>query len=373
MSHARVSAPVCIAILLSLGCSEDLTTPADYSSTMTGTTSSTAAGSGDDSTTTPGSSSTGSVGGTSAAESSGGSTSGGNSGGTGGDDTGSVTGSSSSAAGNGSGGSTGSAAAGGSSGLEGVGGSAGADAGTDSSGGGGRFGEEIPDGYVPGIIAVGYGGLRVVSRDDGQTWTDAVDFGSANADDENLLRAVTYGKGRWIATGWRLIYSDDGVDWVDYSMVRDEFGDQSIIEGLAYNDGYFYAAGDPGKFYRSKDGLEWESYGATIGNTQKHTALAYRGGKFVAYGDNSTSFESRDGLSWSELGVSKGTYCEGEWRSLTDCHDAAWFEPGFYLHAEWGGDIRRSVTGSNFQTVYNDPEEHTAYKSFTFASGFVRP
>jgi hypothetical protein len=237
----------------------------------------------------------------------------------------------------------------------------------------GESADEVPSGYVPGIVAVGYGGLRVVSRDDGQSWSDAVDLGQANADDQNLLRAVTYGKGRWIATGWRLMYSDDGVEWVDYSMVRDEFGDQSIIEGLAYKEGYFYAAGDPGKFYRSEDGLHWEHFGETIGNTQKHTALSFRGGKFVAFGDSHTSFTSTDGLVWSELGIANGTYCDGEWRSLSDCHDAAWFEPGFYLHAEWGGQIRRSTTGSNFQNVYEDPDEHTAYKSFTFARGYVRP
>ena len=234
-------------------------------------------------------------------------------------------------------------------------------------------GDEIPEGYVQGIIAVGYGGLRVVSRDDGKTWSDAVDFGDANADDENLLRAVAYGKGRWIATGWKLVYSDDGVSWKQHSMVRDEFQNQQIIEGLAYKDGYFYGAGDPGRFYRSADGLDWEPYGERIGNTEKHTALSFRAGKFVSYGDSKTSFESSDGLTWTEMDLEQGTYCEGQWRSLSQCHDAAWFDGGFYLRVEWGGEILRSTDGSNFQRVYRDPAEHTAYKTITFAEGYVVP
>ena len=234
-------------------------------------------------------------------------------------------------------------------------------------------GNEVPEGYVSGIIAVGYGGLRVVSRDEGKTWSDAVDFGDANADDENLLRAVTYGKGRWIATGWKLVYSDDGVNWTQHSMVRDEFQNQQIIEGLAYKDGYFYGAGDPGRFYRSADGLDWEPYGERIGDTEKHTALSFRAGKFVSYGDSNTSFESSDGLTWSEMDLEQATYCEGQWRSLSQCHDAAWFDGGFYLRVEWGGEILRSTNGANFQRVYRDPDEHTAYKTITFAEGYVAP
>jgi len=251
---------------------------------------------------------------------------------------------------------------------------AGPSAGADGdAGAAGAAGDETPPGYVPGIVAVGYGGLRVVSRDEGKTWSDAVDFGDANADDQNLLRAVTYGKGRWIATGWRLIYSDDGVHWTQHSMVRDEFGDQQIIEGLAFAAGYFYAAGDPGKLYRSTDGLHWSRFGSAIGDTQKHTALAYRAGLFFAYGDNHQSFRSSDGQTWSPVDTPDASYCAGKWQALSDCHDAAWFEPGYYLQAEWGGQIRRSPDGAKFTRVYQDPDEHTAYKSFTFAEGYVAP
>jgi hypothetical protein len=244
-------------------------------------------------------------------------------------------------------------------------------AGSEAGGNGGT--EEVPDGYVEGIIAVGYGGLRVVSRDAGETWGDAVALGEANEDDDNLLRAVTYGKGRWIATGWRLLYSDDGIEWTQHAMVRDVFEDQQVIEGLAYKDGYFYAAGDPGRFHRSADGLSWERYGAGIGDTQGHTALAFRGGLFAAYGDSSTSFQSADGSSWSEMNVEDATYCEGEWRTLAQCHDAAWFDAGFYLRVEWGGHIQRSTDGSDFRSVYQDPDEHTGYKTITFAQGYVAP
>jgi hypothetical protein len=73
------------------------------------------------------------------------------------------------------------------------------------------------------------------------------------------------------------------------------------------------------------------------------------------------------------MSVDRATYCEGEWRTLAQCHDAAWFDGGFYLRVEWGGDILRSENGSSFQRVYRDPDEHTAYKTITFAEGYVAP
>jgi hypothetical protein len=73
------------------------------------------------------------------------------------------------------------------------------------------------------------------------------------------------------------------------------------------------------------------------------------------------------------MNLDDATYCEGQWRPLAQCHDAAWFEPGFYLRVEWGGQIQRSSDGSTFDRVYQDPDEHTAYKTITFAQGYVAP
>jgi len=308
----------------------------------------------------------------------GGSTGGKGGGGTGG---GAGDGSGGSAVGGKSGGSAGTGGTGGDGavGGGGVGGSSGS-GGTSGIGAGGDDGgpidEEIPEGYVKGIIGVGYGGIRILSRDGGESWGERVSLAPSGGDDDNLIRAVAYGKGRWIATGWNLWTSDDGLAWASHGKLRDGIiDDQVIVEGLAYANGFFYAAGDgnPSRLYRSPDGLEWE-YHAAIGNTVKHTGLAYRGGRFVSFGDSHTSYESTDGEAWTEMtGVEDATYCEGAWKSLDDCHGAAWFDAGFYLTVEWGGEILRSTTGQSFDTVYRDDEDNTLYKSCAVAEGYVAP
>lgn len=250
-----------------------------------------------------------------------------------------------------------------------------AQAGIGASAGAGGV-EIIPKGYVPGIVGVGYGGLRVVSRDAGLTWGSRASLAANGGDDDNLIRAVTYGKGRWLATGWKLWSSEDGVTWTDHGKLHDGIiSDQQIVEGLAYADGYFYAAGDgnPSRLYRSTDGLAWTRY-AEIGNTVKHTGLAYRDGLFVSYGDSHTSYQSSDAQHWTEMsGIEDATYCEGRWKSLKECFDAAWFDAGFYLLDEWGGYIRRSTTGQGFKNVYADDQKNTLYRSRALAQGYVAP
>lgn len=252
----------------------------------------------------------------------------------------------------------------------------GGEGGERSPAGGSAPNEEIPEGYVKAIIGVGYGGIRIVSRDGGLSWGSRAYDNPDGGDDEDLLRAVAYGKGRWIASGWRLVSSDDGIHWTDHGQFQRDriIPDEVIIEGLAYKDGYFYAAGDgnPSRMYRSEDGLTWEHFGE-IGDTVKHTGLTYRGGLFVSYGDSETSYSSANGLDWEEMGIDNATYCENDWKSLDECHEAAWFDDGFYLIPEWGGDIRRSTTGSNFQNVYSDNQQNTLYRARAVAEGYVAP
>ena len=80
--------------------------------------------------------------------------------------------------------------------------------------GGGAGGGGAPLGQVPGVVAVGYGNLRIVSRDDGVTWSSRVVEGDPD-DLFNLLWSVAWGSGRWVAVGTRLLISEDGVTWTD--------------------------------------------------------------------------------------------------------------------------------------------------------------
>ncbi|MES1205691.1 MAG: hypothetical protein ABUS79_07105, partial [Pseudomonadota bacterium] len=145
---------------------------------------------------------------------------------------------------------------------------------------------ETPPGYVPALVGVGYGGIRIVSRDGGATWANRAYTEKNGGDDQDLLRAVTYGKGLWLATGWKLVTSTDGVHWVDNGLISaGPIKDCNIVEGLAYDAGSFFAActpwNSPGTVYRSSDGLTWTKL-STIGDTGGHLFLTYRGGKFIA-------------------------------------------------------------------------------------------
>ncbi len=234
---------------------------------------------------------------------------------------------------------------------------------------------EIPNGYVPALIGVGYGGIRIASRDGGNTWGDRASFSVNGGDDENLLRAVVYGKGKWLATGWKLVTSNDGKAWTDHGLINDgDFLPCNIVEGLAYAKGWFYAAcsGNPSTTYRSSDGLEWMKHG-TIGNTDGHLFLTHRDGKFVAYGDNEVSFQSEDASSFMQLaGVASATYCESSWQSQDACFGASWFD-GAYLRADWQGKISRSETGDDWTTVYTDDQQNTLYRARAIAQGYVAP
>lgn len=246
---------------------------------------------------------------------------------------------------------------------------------------------------VPGIIAVGYGGLRIVSRDQGLTWGDRAFEVANGGDDEALLRAVTYGKGLWIATGWKYWTSPDGVDWTDHGLLGKGILPCSIVEGLAFFDGAFWAAcgayveGQPdslGAVFRSTDGQTWTSKpSGIIGDTQGHLSLAARDGKMVAYGDNGVSFESTDGAAWSVMpGLVAATYCNGQWKSMGDCdpttvmngyYEGVSFFDGIWLKSAWQGLIIRATDGVSYSTVFTDDQKNSVYTGRTFATGFVAP
>lgn len=236
------------------------------------------------------------------------------------------------------------------------------------------------EGLVLGLVAVGYGGIRVVSRDLGESWGDRSSFAPDGVDDQDLLRAVTYGDGLWVASGWRYVTSTDGVEWVDHGLLNEneELGIPcNIVEGLAFADGYFYAACTNwegfGKIFRSADGLSFEPW-SMIDDPGGHLFLTHRGGVFVAYGDHGTSYVSDDAVEWSVMpGLVDATYCEDAWRSAVDCYDASWFD-GAYFRGQWSNKILRSTDGVEWATVYEDlDEDNVPYRARAIASGMVAP
>jgi hypothetical protein len=249
------------------------------------------------------------------------------------------------------------------------------DAGADS-------GASHLSGTVAGLVAVGYGGLRLKSSDGGKTWTGTA-AANGGGDDYELLRAVAYASGKWLAVGWKATTSLDGVTWTTPARINEPGGvtwtgapSCGLVEGLTSDGTYFYAScadyGQADKSFRSADGVTWTELG-TIGNLGGHPSLAYRGGMFYAYGDTGASFRSTDGATWSAAaGLVKASYCENQWKSLSACHDASWFG-GFYFQSEWQSKVTRSPDGSAFVVVHDDPSNNSLYQPRAMAEGFVEP
>lgn len=251
-----------------------------------------------------------------------------------------------------------------------------------------------PAGQVPAIIGVGYGALRVVSRDQGLTWGDAARNPTAGNDDEDLLRAVAWGSaggGRWIATGWKLFSSADGVAWTDHGKLSDGILPCNIVEGLAFFQGKFwatcghYTATDlvTGAF-TSTDGVTWDQ--TPVGTwpwVGGHAFLGTTRTELFSWGDDGKTYRSANGVDWMEdPSITAGLYCEGVLESSVDCapgsvengyFGGAFWKDDVWLVPQWMGKIARSTNGVDFTPVYDDPIGNTVYKGTAFAAGFAAP
>ena len=227
------------------------------------------------------------------------------------------------------------------------------------------------NGWVPSILAVGYGGLRVISRDNGLTWNDDQEIESAGGDDNDLLRGVAYGNGTWVTTGWRFFTSvDGGLSWNEHSAPAG----CGLMEGVAFGAGAFVGTCGTDA-YLSADGIQW-THAGPVGDTGGHTYVFFSSGLFYSSGDSGNSYSSPDGMQWTSLaGVNQVAYCENQIQTRSQC-------PGFwngamYLGTQWESMITRSTDGVNFATVYDNrnlmPGNNAPYTPYAFALGYSPP
>lgn len=225
---------------------------------------------------------------------------------------------------------------------------------------------------VPGIIAVGYGGLRIVTRDLGQTWENETHWSEDGGDDHDLLRTIAYGNGVWVSGGWRLVTSEDGVVWTDHGDAKDVIDAVScpVTDGMAFGRGKFLVACGS-TLAESTDGLSWERVGPTP-DVGKHPHLVFDEltERFACSGDDGPSFVSSDGSDWTEIEIESVRLCEGL-ASEDDC--PSFYHDGVYLSTQWGGWIRRSTTGEDFMTTYSDQFGNNLFTKYSFAVGRVAP
>jgi hypothetical protein len=229
------------------------------------------------------------------------------------------------------------------------------------------------DATVPGIIAVGYGGLRVVSRDLGKTWSDETHWSTDGGDDKDLLRTIAYGNGVWVSAGWRLITSTDGVSWSDHGMADDVITpiNCAVTDGMAFGDGRFLVACGS-NLASSSDGLSWTKVGPTP-NVGGHPYLLWDASEkqFVCSGDEGPSFVSPDGKAWTKISISKAHLCDSGLEPRSEC--ASFYTEGVFLTTEWGGAIRRSTNGTSFTKTYQDQFENNLFTEYSFGVGRVAP
>jgi hypothetical protein len=259
----------------------------------------------------------------------------------------------------------------------GAGASGGGGEGGSGTGGSGQGGGEGggPPGQVPGIVAVGYGGLRIVSRDDGLTWSDRVTDGAVDDIGTNLW-SVAWGAGRWVvAGGARLLISTDGVMWTDASDTMPYHS----CAGVAFFQDEFWLGCAPfreGLVFRSADGVSWDE-GISLGEPFTYRVhLLVGGGKLVAHDNSGTTLQTSDGVAWTSVDLTVPSFCAGEWKEAAACgpdvYGSSW-HAGTWLAAGWPGRIRRSTDGATYTDVYVDPEGYTVFDSRVFARGYVAP
>ncbi len=122
----------------------------------------------------------------------------------------------------------------------------------------------------------------------------------------------------------------------------------------------------------SSDGLNWTKVARTpeVGG---HPYLIWDEAeqRFVCSGDDGPSFVSSDGVSWTKISIVKAHLCEGGIKPKTECR--SFFAQGVFLTPEWGGVIRRSTNGANFEQTYQDKFENNLFTEYSFGVGRVAP
>jgi len=132
-------------------------------------------------------------------------------------------------------------------------------------------------GWVPALVGVGGAGGRFRSINGGLSWPFEARLAPSGGDDENLLRAVAYGKGIWITGGWQYFTSTDAKTWTK----RTHPCGGAVVEGLEVGSRRFIAAcGDT--TFSSTDGLAWTRGGRLPSGG--HPKVVYAAGMFFITG-----------------------------------------------------------------------------------------
>lgn len=207
----------------------------------------------------------------------------------------------------------------------------------------------------PIFVAVGYLGVRVISRDLGKTWVNLVTSGSGPpADDNNLLRGVAIANGLVVAAGWKIWTSPDGVNWTERMNPSGQW-----TGGLQYGNSLFVGAGGSGTSIYSSDGISWNAGKDRKGEAAR--TVAFGNGMFIAATDPNNWWTTSNGNDWSVQSSGHGSnqvmWCKDHFSEAAACTDPLGrnqgrtaFGENVYVSSN-GDMIERSENGKDWTTV----------------------
>lgn len=198
--------------------------------------------------------------------------------------------------------------------------------------------------YANGLFVASGGGTpingsqfgRITTSPDGVTWT------TRKTTNSNWVGGVTYGNGRWVATGgWGLVmYSVDGINWTETS-----YGSYQM-RGITFGNGVFISYGDGGSRTKSTDGITWSNVSSTMGSYEEITF-----GKNYFYGiKGSNVYQSTDGNSWALVpGLASDTF-----KSLSYSNGTLYFvASGGTYYSKDGSTWTKGAASPEGSAVYN--------------------
>lgn len=192
---------------------------------------------------------------------------------------------------------------------------------------------DAPVADPPGVfLAVGYGGRRVRSVDDGKTWQDDQSLEANGGDDDKLLRTVLWGNGTFVALGWRSMTSADGKTWVDHGTTIGQWIGSALWDGAQY-----VAMGGYGLRATSADAITWDQHSIDTVASHPLYGIAFGGGRYAAVNDDGHRSTSADGKTW--------TYATGE--DATTSTDVA-FGNGVFVALGTTSTVRSQDGGKTY-------------------------
>lgn len=216
----------------------------------------------------------------------------------------------------------------------------------------GSSGEEAPPDGVPMFVALGQGGRRLLSCDDGLSWI-AEQIVEDDNDDHGpyTSRALTWGEGTFvIGMGWGnpglLWRTEDGLEWEQTFPPADHT--PTGLSGVVYGAGRFVAVEGRRTWHSEDRGMTWARGDDLLPGAIIRTVgySAYGGGHYYAVGDGEIHVSS-DGETWSTPSSVQGS-CDGNVTRRGGVVD----DEGLFLVVTDTGNVCRSDDGGDTFTHY---------------------